>query len=227
MGKLRSSAGLGYLAEWQDALRPYVEGQLARLPWTNPVWDIGADGFGFVPGFPRRHVRFWDEVMLKDHPERGTFLSLLRDGVGMDDLLVDTHRGPYIDRPYKEELFRGLVMRNRITQEFDGFVSAEVQSFPPRGCIAKWADVKTASTPTRPRMIMPLGVEPTKPRMIYDARALNRFTKHRPFPMDTVGGVAYVASQGCFVTSLDDSSAFHHLLLRPSLGRCSVSRTKG
>ena len=34
--------------------------------------------------------------------------------------------------------------------------------------------------------------------------------------MDTVARVANVASRGCYMTSLDDASAFHHILLRPS-----------
>ena len=65
-------------------------------------------------------------------------------------------------------------MQNRIPPEFDPFVADQVQTLLARGCIAPWADVKTESAPARPRMVMPLGVEPTKPRMIYDARALNR-----------------------------------------------------
>ena len=34
--------------------------------------------------------------------------------------------------------------------------------------------------------------------------------------MDTVARVINVASQGCCITSLDDSSAFRHILLCPS-----------
>ena len=44
----------------------------------------------------------------------------------------------------------------------------------------------------------------------------NKRCNHIPFSMHTVARVASVASQGCFMTSLDDASAFHHVLLRPS-----------
>ena len=63
---------------------------------------------------------------------------------------------------------------------------------------------------------MALSVEETKPRLIYDARPLNKFFKRLPFSMDTVGRVGSVASPGCYMTSLDDSSAFHHVLIHPS-----------
>lgn len=67
-----------------------------------------------------------------------------------------------------------------------------MQSLVARGYIANWADVKTEPATARPRMIMALAVETDKPRLVYDARALNRFTKRKPFPMDTVGRVTYM-----------------------------------
>lgn len=63
---------------------------------------------------------------------------------------------------------------------------------------------------------MPLSVEENKPRLIYDARRLNACIRDFPISMDTVARVAGVASENCFMTSLDDKSAFHHILLRPS-----------
>ena len=201
---------------WPDALREYAEGGEARLPWAAPVWNAGKDGMDFVPGLPRRHAIFWDQMVLKDHPDRDQFLSFIRDGVGLYDLLLPSHRGPSVDRPYNEDRFRGLVMQNRIPPGFDGFVADELKTLLNRGCVARWDDVKTASAPARPRMIMALSVETGKPRLIYDARPLNRFILRKPFHMDPLGRVAYVGSQGCYMTSLDDCSAFHHLLIRPS-----------
>ena len=61
-----------------------------------------------------------------------------------------------------------------------------------------------------------VSVEETKPRLIYDARPLNKFFEHLPLSMDTVGRVGIVAFPGCFMTSLDDSSDFHHVLIHPS-----------
>ena len=44
-----------------------------RLPWLSPVWDAGEKGRNFVPGFVRKHVAFWGNVILEDHPLRDTF----------------------------------------------------------------------------------------------------------------------------------------------------------
>ena len=63
---------------------------------------------------------------------------------------------------------------------------------------------------------MPMSVEETKPRLIYDAWPLNKRCRGIPFSMDTVARVANVASRGCYMTSLDDASAFYHIFLRAS-----------
>eukprot|EP00903_Cladosiphon_okamuranus_P010409 g9846.t1 len=63
---------------------------------------------------------------------------------------------------------------------------------------------------------MALSVEPSKPRLIYDARPLNVCVKKVPFSTDMVARVADVSSSGWFMTSLDDKSAFHQVLLRPA-----------
>lgn len=180
------------------------------------MWDSGDGGVLFVPGLPRQHVAFWREVILVDHPLRDTLLPYLRDGVNLGDFLQDSHRGPSASRPYKPDAFRPAEFRNRIPPAFTDFADAEVETLIARGCVAKWSEVRGPDGPARPRLIMALSVEETKPRLIYDARPLNQFFKHFPFSMDTVARVANVASIGCFMTSLDDSSAFHHILIHPA-----------
>lgn len=90
-----------------------------------------------------------------------------------------------------------------------------MQALVDRGCVVKWDDVRALSAPARPRLIMAISVEESKSRVIYDARPLNGCVKRVPFSMDTVARVAHVAFSGCFMTSLDDKSAFHQVLLRP------------
>ena len=67
---------------------------------------------------------------------------------------------------------------------------------------------------TRPRLVPPLSVEPSKPRPGIEARALNECCRHVPFEMDTVARVAEVADEGIFMGSLDDRSGFHDLTLQ-------------
>ena len=92
------------------------------MPLTWPVWDAGADGADFVPGFPSYHLPFWETFILREHPNRDQFLSVLRDGVGLHDMLLPPFRGPSVDQPFNSDRFRGAVFRDRIPAAFAGFV---------------------------------------------------------------------------------------------------------
>lgn len=206
-------AAAGGFPPVDEVTRDPMKGDLRRLPWQAPVWDAK----GFVPGFVRAHSGFWKNHILRDHPLRDTLTSYIRDGVDLYDLLLPKYRGTSPLCPYNTDRFPQRIFSNhRWPPEFDRFVDTEMQSLLARGCIARWDDVKAPNGPARPRMIMALSVETSKPRLIYDARPLNSCTRKIPFPMDTVARVAGIASSGCYMASLDDSSAFHHILLRPS-----------
>ena len=60
---------------------------------------------------------------------------------------------------------------------------------------------------------MSLSVEPSKPRLIYDARRLNAACRYVCFALDSVGSLAALEWEGCYQGSLDDKSGFHHVLL--------------
>ena len=112
-------------------------------------------------------------------------------------MLLPPFRGPSVDQPFNPDRFRGAVFRNRIPAAFAGFVDLEIGSLEELGCIAEWSDVRGPAGPARPRLIMPLSVEESKPRLIYDARQLNACMRDFPFSTDTV---ARVASETCFMT---------------------------
>ena len=63
---------------------------------------------------------------------------------------------------------------------------------------------------------MPLSVEPSKPRLIYDKRRLNAACRYFCFSLDSVGSLAALGWEGCYQGSLDDKSGFHRVLLYPA-----------
>ena len=95
-------------------------------------------------------------------------------------------------------------------------VDAEMQALVDRGGVVKWADVRDSGGRPGPRLAISPAVEETEPRLIYNARPRNKRCKKISFSMDTVEWGASVASQGCFMASVDDASAFNDVLLRPS-----------
>ena len=198
-----------------DVERAPRGGKHTRLPWEAPVRDAGENGEDFVPGGLNHHCEFWDKVILRDHPDRHQLMSYLRDGVSVFDFLTEEYRGRSRNEPYRPEAFPGAVFPNRIPDDHAEFVTLEVQQLTKRGCLARWADVKGPNGPDRPRMVLSISVEPTKPRMIINGIPLNKCCRHVPFTMDTVSRVAVVAEEGVFMGSLDDRAGFHNLGLQP------------
>ena len=205
-----------HMPQWSDVFRPYTEGVTARLPWHAPVWDAGSGGSGFVPGLPRRHLPFWADVILREHPSRNVLIPYLRDGVSVHNLLVSPYAGPSADQPFRVDTLQEVERGNRIPPAFDDFVREKLRSLLDRGCIAQWSKVRGPTGSARPRMRMALSVEVNKPRLIYDARPLNKLIRAIPFSMDGVATVGQIVAEGGFMTSLDDSSAFHHICLHPA-----------
>ena len=66
---------------------------------------------------------------------------------------------------------------------------------------------------TPPHIVLPLTVEPTKPRLCHDARYLNPWLLEKPFSLDRVSDLPRYVSKDSYQTVLDDKSGYDHLLL--------------
>ena len=89
-----------------------------------------------------------------------------------------------------------IELPNHVPASHDGWVNNEIESLVQKGSLTAWSTVADTKTQPRPRICLPLGVEPSKPRLIWDARYLNPMCKHSPFQMDGVGKVAQCSWKG-------------------------------
>lgn len=64
-----------------------------------------------------------------------------------------------------------------------------------------------------PHLVLPLTVEPTKPRLCIDARFLNLWMKDMPFSLDKLSEVTRYVYPGSFMTKCDDKSGYDHVML--------------
>ena len=69
---------------------------------------------------------------------------------------------------------------------------------------------------TPPHIVLPLTVEPSKPRLCHDARYLNLWMKDNPFSLDTLNDLPRYVTKDSFQTVLDDKSGYDHILLTES-----------
>ena len=63
-----------------------------------------------------------------------------------------------------------------------------------------------------PHLVLPLTVEPTKPRLCHDARFLNLWMRDMPFKLDTLFDLPRYVGRDTYQTILDDKSGYDHLL---------------
>ena len=80
------------------------------------------------------------------------------------------------------------------------------------GAIKVWGRVGESSPPA---IVMPLRIEPSKPRLVHDQQYLNCFMRHCPFFLDQVVNLPHYLSRESYHTKLDDKSGFDHFLLSP------------
>ena len=59
--------------------------------------------------------------------------------------------------------------------------------------LKEWSEIKSETDPETPWVLSPLGVEPNKPRAIWDGRYVNNFCGYFQFHMDNTAKVAEVA----------------------------------
>ena len=69
---------------------------------------------------------------------------------------------------------------------------------------------------TPPHLLLPLTVEPSKPRLCHDEQYLNLWIRDLPFRLDHLPDLPRYVLPGHFQTSFDDKSGYQQVLLLSS-----------
>lgn len=160
-----------------------------RTPHQAHMWN----GQDFVPAHLQSATLFWQDVILQETPEpdRAQLLGWVK-GVCVHDFVDPSARGSIQSHQYDGGELTQIFLSNHVPDEFRSWVTTEVEALVTKGCVVRWADVADTTTYEKPHMILPLGIEPKKPQLIWDARWLNLMC-HFLFSMDGVGKVAQCA----------------------------------
>ena len=166
----------------------------------------------FNPGNLNNHRHFWETVILKDHPFKNKLLGWI-SGVTIEEFL----------NPFTSFLYKGIqtisvhpkpsFQENYVPAEFSAFMTATLEEWEIMGVIQNWKHVPDSSFLHQPIVVCPLGIEPEKPRAIWDGRYLNQFIKDTPFSMDNAAKVAEVAWMGKYMFKFDHKNGFFHVCI--------------
>ena len=96
---------------------------------------------------------------------------------------------------------------------FTSFISNMLVDHLRSGAISQWGKVGEC---TPPHLILPLTVEPSKPRLLNNDRFLHFWIEHRPFSLDTVQHLPKYVHKGFYQTVSDNKSGYNYIKLHPS-----------
>ena len=169
----------------------------------------------FVAGGIHIDLTLW-EVILQQHPERDMILSWLREGVNVLDF-QEHFSGLFKGVRYNSEFPPSKVWPNHAScKKFSQFVSDSILKRVAQGAVAVWGRVNVDEPPF---LVLPLTVEPTKPRLCLDARFLNLWMRDCPFTLDKLIDVPRYVYMNSYITKCDDKSGYDHVLLQESSQR--------
>ena len=168
----------------------------------------------FVSGRTQTTLQYWKGTFLTTHPQWDELLGYI-GGVRLSRFIDPGSAGTFEGFQFKGADATSIELPNHVSTSHDGWIDTEIESLVQKGSLAPWVTVADANAQPGPRLCLPLGVEPNKPRLIWDARYLNYMCKHSPFQIDRVGKAAQCSWKGAQQVILDHTSGSHNVPLAP------------
>ncbi|CAB3996885.1 Hypothetical predicted protein [Paramuricea clavata] len=119
-------------------------------------------------------------------------------------------------RPFKGQTYDSArpppaqFKNNPLCQQFADFVSNTLLQHVQTGAVSLLGRIEDVAPPY---LVLPLTIEPTKPRLCHDVRFLNLWMTDIPFKLDSVTHLPQYVPKDTYQTVLDDKSGYDHLLL--------------
>ena len=169
----------------------------------------------FVPANLQEHVQFWEEEILKEHPHKSTLLKWIQ-GVKIEEFLNSFTDSDFQGIKLHSYYPHTQVFPNYVPDEFEEFMDKTVLEWASIGVLQQWSKIRQPHEPHVPEVVSPLGVEPSKPRALWDGRFVNEFCRDIPFTMDNATKIAEVSWENAYFFKLDHKSGYQHVPLHRS-----------
>ncbi len=123
-------------------------------------------------------------------------------------------RGNFRGSAYSSPLPPPTLFENAATcAAWEDFISRTLEEWITRGAIDLVGRVGQVNPP---HLVMPLTVEPSKPRLCHDERFLNLWVRDNPFTLETLNDVPRLVETGDFLTSCDHKAGYQHVRIHPN-----------
>ena len=89
-----------------------------------------------------------------------------------------------------------ITLYHYVPAEFEVFMDNQIKEWVQNGALEEWDKVREPGDPFIPVVVSPLGVEPSKPRALWDGRYVNEFCRDIPFSMDNASKMQKLLGKG-------------------------------
>ena len=163
----------------------------------------------FVAGELHNHLESWNFV-LEGYHKRDEIIKYLMDGVSIFDFMKPFN-GEFKGVKYNSPTPPSIILPNsKSCNDFEDFISRTIIERVSNGSLAVWGKKGDCSPP---HLVMPMTIEPSKPRLCHDERFLNLWTKGPPICFDPITDLPRYVGEGHFQVKLDDKSGYDHVRL--------------
>ena len=118
-----------------------------------------------------------------------------------------TFNKKYYDSPLPPP---SIFPNNSSCRGFEAFITNTILERVTNGSLQVIGQVDQVDPP---HLVLPLTIEPSKPRLCHDERFLNLWIRDLPFKLDTLTDLPRYVERGHYQTVLDDKSGYDHILL--------------
>lgn len=188
------------------ALGPAIQ-DVARAKTLASPRDVAfRDPAHFVAGGLRRNAHRWKSLPNADP----LILSFVVNGVDAWSF-ISHFKGKFGKETYDSPSPpQRAFLNNKTCAGFETFITETILERVANGSLQFWG-LEGQVEP--PHLVMPITVEPTKPRMCHDERFLNLWIKDCPFTLDYLSDLPRYVGHNSFQTVCDDKSGYDHISL--------------
>lgn len=169
------------------------------------------DPNAFVAGQLHAHTNCWERIVeFAPYDEAYEVLDWIKNKVSLHKYFRH-FKGSFQSQTYDSPLPPPKIFKNNSScHGFEEFIDKTILQRVKNGALSVWGRVGEVDPP---HLVMPLTVEPTKPRLCNDNRYLNLWMVDKPFVLDNLSHLPRYLHKDCFQTLLDDKSGYDHIFL--------------
>ena len=140
-------------------------------------------------------------------------LPIISHGVVISDYF-QPFQGTFLQQFYDSNFPpRKIFPNSKSCASFEGFITDTIMERVRNGSLTV---IGRAGEVEPPHLVLPITIEPKKPRMCHDERFLNLWIKDCPFTLDYITELPRYVNQDHYQTTFDDKSRYDHIQLHPS-----------